>query len=799
MFRNYLRIGLRNIRRNKGYSFINILGLALSLGLSLLIIQMIVIFTSFDEFQENKERIFRLNTVRMAENEIRNFATSPVPLTAALGAEAPGIEASTLWGSGLGGNGVCRGKVLPLYANFAGPDFFRVFSFRLEHGDPAAALREPNSVVLCSEVAERFFGDDNPVGEVIRLGKWGDYTVTGVLEDTSRLKTHMELRSMISLSTLVSLEKQKLLAPRSEDWTYVSSFFSYVLLKPGVSPQQVEDAANRLAASRVSDPKYRYRFWLQGLTYIVNGPDLERSAGEMVPMAVVYVLSAVSLLVVLSAAFNYTNLSIARALSRAGEVGIRKVVGAKRRQLFAQFVGEAVIIALLALAGGFLLYRVIFIPLLFSLHPILRTYFLFRETWTTLAFFVVFAAGTGIVAGAIPALHISKFQPIQALRNLAGLRVVSRTTTRKALIVFQFGLSVVFVISTFVSIDQLRLIRSTDLGFRSEGILSVPLEGVDYGIFRQKIAQETGIIAVAGTQRMPAVTSGGYAQVTRRDAPVTKSLLISAADAGFLPVFGLQLLAGANFPETAPPESETLLILNETAARELEYETPEKAVGQILSMKDGKPARVVGVVKNFAHSDIRREQGAFVLSYRPESFDLAALHVNPADIRHVAERLQRIWASFDSAAPFSYNVFTDLIEDKIAGVKAMMKSIRFVSLLAVVISCLGLLGIADYSSRIRRREVGIRKVCGAGEWSLVRLLSRSYLAMLGVAAGAAIPVAWWFNGIILSAYENDRVVALRPELFVAGAGIVGALGMAVVLSQTVRAARANPADIIRHE
>jgi putative ABC transport system permease protein len=799
VLKNYLSVALRNIRSNKGYSFINIFGLALSLGLSLLIIQMIVSFTSFDRFFENKERIYRINTTRTAENEARSFTVTPIPLVSALDEEVPGIEASTLWGWGIEGNGICRGKVLPFRTNFAAQNFFQVFSFELDRGDPGTALTEPNSIVLTSDVATNYFGNDDPMGEVIQLGQWGNYIVTGVLKDTSKLMTHMKIKSLVSLSTLASLEKRQLLPARLEDWTALTGFFSYVRLKKGVSPQQVEDTANRLAASRIRDPKYRYHFWLQGLTDIVNGPDLTPSAGEMVPMAAIYVLSAVAFLLVISAAFNYTNLSIARALSRAREVGIRKVVGAKRGQLFFQFIGEAVVIAFLALGGAFVLYRALFIPLLYSLHPVLRDYFQFRETWATLALFFAFAGVTGIVAGTIPALHVSRFQPIQALRQLAGLRVVSRITTRKVLIVFQFGLSVVFVISTFVAIDQLRFIRSMELGLRTEAILSVPLMGIDFGIFRQKITQESGIMAVAGTERMPAISSGRSSQLTRRDVQLTKAIRVSAADAGFLSVFGVRLLAGANFSEASLPEGEIPMILNETAARELGYGAPDGAVNQVLLLKDGEMGRVVGVVKDFAHSQITREQGAFGLLFRPGNFDFAALLVNPADVKGVVERLQKIWGSFDSAAPFACDIFTHQIEDEMSGMKAMMKSIRLVSLLAVVVSCLGLLGIADYSSRIRRREIGIRKVCGAGEWSLVRLLSKGYLAMLGVAAGAAIPTAWWFNGVILSVYENERIVNLRPELFAAGAGIVAVLGIAVVLSQTVRAARANPVDIIRHE
>lgn len=798
MFRNYIVVTLRNLRRNKGYSLINIVGLALSLGLGLLLIQMIVSFTSFDEFQANKDRVFRLITTRTGGDEARDFATAPYPLAPALAAEVPGVEASALWAWGIGGNGVCRGKMLPFRANFAGPDFFRVFSYRLERGDPAAALREPNSIVLSAQVAQRFFGGDDPVGEVLRLGQWGDYKITGVLEDMTRLKTHLQVGSLVSLSTMPALEGQKLLTPRSESWTNLNGAYGYVLLRPGTSPRQVEDAANQLAAGRVRDDKFTYRFRLQGLTAIANGPEMANNTGDSVPMAAIYVLAAVAALVVLSAAFNYTNLSIARALSRGREVGIRKVVGAKRRQLFAQFVGEAVVIALLSFVGAFVLYRAVFTPLLRGLNPVLATYFQFRETWSTLAVFLAFAAFTGVIAGALPALRISKFQPVQALRDLAGLRVVSRITTRKVLIVFQFGLSVAFIISTLVAIDQLRMVRRTDLGFRPEGIISVSLEGVDYSRFRQGAAREPGILAVAGAERVPGVTGGTRGvPLTRADSPVTKDVFVAAADAGYVPVVGLRLLAGANFSETGPSSGETSLIINETAVRQLEYGTPEAAVGQILSMKDGRPARVVGVVADFVHGEVSSDQGALALAHRPEACGTVLLRVAGTEVKAVAERLQRLWATFESAAPFEYARLTDLIEDRMTGERVMMKSIRFVAGLAVFVSCLGLLGIADYSSRIRRREIGIRKVVGAGDWTLVRLLSQGYLAMLAVGSVAAVPVAWGFNKLILSLY--DKAVGQRAELFLAGVAIVGVLGLATVLSQTVRAARVNPADVIRHE
>jgi AraC-like DNA-binding protein/streptogramin lyase len=543
--------------------------------------------------------------------------------------------------------------------------------------------------------------------------------------------------------------------------------------------------------------KYRVEEARKKLTAIVPGPDLRNSAGESIPTAVIYVLLAVALLVVLSAAFNYTNLSTAQALSRAREVGIRKVIGARRYQIFLQFIGESVTMALLAFILAFVFYRAILIPLFFSLHDIFRTYFYFAENWTTLGYFLLFAVGTGIAAGIIPAIHISRFQPVQAMRNLPGLRVVSRISLRKGLIVFQSALSVVFIISTLVAVDQLNYIRKTDPGMRTEGLITVSLEGVDYGIFKQKVVQDARVRGIAGTEFLPGTSSRFGLVLKRSDAPIESSVVMIDSDAGFIPVFGLQIVAGSNFPDTASSSKETLLVLNETAVKELEFGGPQDAVGRSLLMKDGQRIRVAGVVKDFAHFSVTRDQGASALRFLPEQCRVAVLHVEPAKIKDVAASLQQMWGSFESAAPFEYALFADQIEDELAGMKVMLKSIRFVSILTVIISCLGFLGIADYSSRIRRKEIGIRKVCGAGEWSLVKLLSRNFMGMLAVATAPAIPLAWWFNGVILSLY--DKKVGMRAELFIIGACLVMVLGMGMVLSQTIRAARTNPVDIIRYE
>jgi putative ABC transport system permease protein len=383
------------------------------------------------------------------------------------------------------------------------------------------------------------------------------------------------------------------------------------------------------------------------------------------------------------------------------------------------------------------------------------------------------------------------------MRNLPGLRVVSRISLRKGLIVFQSALSVVFIITTLIAVDQLNYIRKADPGMRTEGLITLSLKGVDYGIFKQKVVQAALVLGIAGTEYLPGTVCPSSYVLKRSDNPLECRVSSITSDAGFVSVFGLQIVAGSNFPDTAPASQETLVILNEAAVKEFEFGGPQEAVGRSLSMKDGQEIRVVGVVKDFAHSEITRDQGAFALRYLPERCRFVVLHVKPAEIKGIAANLQKMWGSFESAAPFEYTVFADQIEEELVGMKVMLKSIRFVSILTVIIACLGFLGIADYSSRIRRKEIGIRKVCGAGEWNLVKLLSRNFMSMLAVAAAPAIPLAWWFNGVLLSLH--DKKVSMRAELFILGASLVMVLGMGMVLSQTIRAARTDPVDIIRYE
>ncbi len=329
MFRSFIKINFRHLRKHKSYSFINILGFTVSLALTFLIIQVINDFFSYDRFQEKKDRIYRVTTLRSSEDGVRTFGSAPYPLAAALEEQCPGIERVVRLQSGIPGNASYKNRLLPIASLATSSSFFEVFDFGLETGDPQTALEEPFSLVLTQVMALSLFGDEEPLGKVIQYGGLGDYTVTGILEDTSQLKSHIEIQPMISFSSLEALVRQQRSGIQLQSWENLNYNFVYILLEEKASPAQVRAFLPGQVQSHLQGKEYSYEFRLQALTKINPGTPAIQNPGSTLPWWPITLLSITAVLIMLTAAFNYTNLSIARALTRAREVGIRKVVGAK--------------------------------------------------------------------------------------------------------------------------------------------------------------------------------------------------------------------------------------------------------------------------------------------------------------------------------------------------------------------------------------------------------------------------------------------------------------------------------------
>ena len=795
MFKSFFKIAFRHMRKHKSYSFINILGFTVSLALTFLIIQILNDFFSYDRFQEKKDRIYRVTTLRSSEDGERTFGSTPYPLATALEEQCPGIERVVRLQSGIPGNARYENKLLPIAVMATSSSFFEVFDFRLETGDPQEALKEPFSMVLTQDMALSMFGDEEPLGKVIRYGELGDYTVTGVLEDASKLKSHIEIRPMISFSSLESLVRQKKSGIQLDSWENLNYNFVYVLLEEKASSALVEDFFPGQIQAHLSDKEYSYKFRLQALTKINPGTPAVQNPGSTMPWWPITLLSITAVLIMLTAAFNYTNLSIARALTRAREVGIRKVVGAKRFQLVLQFTGEAVSLTLIAFVFAILLYKGWLEPAFLGLHYEFSRFFLIQDSPRFYVFVLLFTLATGIVAGLFPAVYMSRFRPVQSLRG-GGSHLFKKIKMRKALIVMQFAISLIFIISTVVFYRQQSHMQGTDPGYRTDNILNVRVSGLDYEYLRNKLVQSPHILGVSACDNPPGTSSFPQLAVKRVETEDDFYLRRILVDGSFIANLGIEIVAGEDFPPTVSNESRFCLI-NETAVKRLDLQSPAEAVGRELIRRDGSSLHIIGVVGDFYLNRLTDAVEPCYLLGRASGFRYLNLRYRPGSEGQAVAFLEETWQEIPVAPLLSYTSYKYQIQDELSSVSVSATVFRFVGGLALLVACLGLLGIANYSARVKIKEIGIRKVLGADTAGLVRLLSKDFTRLLLIATAIAMPIAYYVNSLFTQSFSNRA--GLRIEYFLFAALLMVGFGLAAVLSQTIRASLANPVDSLKHE
>ena len=797
MFTNYFKIAIRNIKNHKGYSFIIISGLTVSLALGFLIIQILSVYYSYDEFHENKDRIYRIVTHQTTEKGDIDLASTPLPLASSILQDCPGIEKVVKIKTMFNLSVINKTQKYPIHSYFVDPDFLTIFDFELEYGDRFTALTKPYSIILELEQSQKFFGNQNPVGKILSVENYGDFTVTGVLKEYTDMFSHINMRNLISSSTLPSLENQKIIEPCLQNWRAIRFHYVYFMLKQDTNLEQIESVLPQYAQTNYNEADYSVAFRVQHLLDILPGNSLSNHLGSTAPMEPVYILVVVAIMIALAAGFNYTNLSMARALSRAREVGIRKVVGAKRFQLFFQFTGEAIIISLISLFLAFLFYKSWLVPSFQNLDPIFAEFFAFKLNLKIFIDFIGFAIFTGIAAGIVPAFYISKFKPVKILRNGSGIRLFSKITFRKILIVFQFSLSLIFIISMIIAYQQVRYIKQLDPGFNYENIINVELKGIDYPIFRQEISTNSNIINVSACDFLPGLSPGERYWFKNENMLDSLAIYSFTVDQYYIENLKIELIAGQHFPKTISADHEQFIIINELAAKNIGYKFPVDAIGQNLIYRDGTKVKIIGVVKDFAQDDLYNELKPCFFRYVPDIFRYANIRISPNSTKDVIPFLKEKWETLNSEMPFTFYFYSDLIEEELSDLEIMKIIIRFVSILAIFISCLGLLGIADYSAKVKIKEIGVRKVLGASVRNIVQILAKEFTLLLFIAVIIAVPLSFILNQMLLQIYE--RHVPLRIEFFILGSLLMLFLGLSVVLSQTVRAAQANPVDALKYE
>lgn len=802
MFQNYLKTAYRNILRYKAFSFINLFGLALSMSVCLLIIMLIKDAYSYDLFHPKSERAYRIITKPDRKNgRSETYAPSPYMVAKTLADDYTQVELWTPLVRNFSGALQYGEKSFDFNGLLTGPSFFEMFGFELEQGSPAEALESPYSIVLAHELAERMFPNENPIGKALNIpGFAAGFRVTGVLKPFPG-KTHLEFTALGSLSTQLAEEKLPGADNVTGEWRDYYSVYNFVRLKAGVDKSAAELALADIANTRYQGLELEsrdrgYAFALQPLGDITPSMPLSYSMGNGMPVFLIWFLSALGLAILLSACFNYTNLAIARSFQRSREVGVRKVLGAAKGQVFWQFINESVLTALLALLLAYPLMKLAklqFARLSFTEFMDIDM----REDLALFGLFLAFAGIAGLMAGLLPALALSRTKPMAVLQKFQNATIIRKIGLRKVLLVVQFTLALFFLIIVTITWRQVSHAMAVNFGFGQPSTLLVNLQGQAYGKASAALSQVNGVEQVSAISHVMGTWQDGSTDVRTSEDSEKTGVRHYFIDHQYLNHFGIKLVAGEDFPENLAQQHEHFAIVNETFARQFQLGSPEEAIGKPLLLGDSTQVAVRGVVKDFPFKPAVYAMEPLLLRYDPAQLQVLNLRLDAKNIPARLVALEKAWKELDSSTSLDASFFDETVRENYSNILDLARIVAFFGLMGMVIACLGLLGITIYMVESKAKEISIRKVLGARAGDIVLYLSKGYLLLFAIAVVIAAPASFLVGNKLLQAFA-DRI-AWSPMLFLPGVLLLLAFAALTTGSQTVRAALSNPADSLRSE
>jgi putative ABC transport system permease protein len=803
MLKSILTTALRNIVRNRSFSLINMIGLSVSMSLALLVISVIREQYTYDNFHHDAGRIYRVNTKAFrVEGGSEDYASTPLPIGRALKEEYTFTEEVVRINRRFNGD-VAAGNVnVPMQGLFVDQSFLNVFNFPLEKGNPATALSEPNSLVLRQEAAKKIFGDREAVGQTISVSGYGEFVVTGVLKEIQG-KTHFEFEMLGSMTAMPGYEKQGIVSESLDNWNNYYGNYIYFKLKEGKDISEVERALAEINKKHYANLKLEtrdkgYEFFLLALPELTPGPAFSNQMGTGMPSLLIIFLSVLVGLVMIMACFNYTNLMIAKSLSRAREIGVRKVVGAQRYQVFGQFIGEAIVFALISLGFSYVLLQFLK-PGFMQLNMAQEFAAELKEDYLLYVYFVLFAVGVGFVAGLLPAGYLSALRPAKVLKDSGNLKVYSRLTFRKILLVTQFSLSIMFILVVLVIYNQINFMVNTDYGINDKNILNVRLQGLEFNKLANEVKKLPGVVSVGGVSHKLGTWHDRASDYKRNlgDEPfVMRDFIV---DENYITNLDIKFLAGKNFNPDEQGLLEKHVILNEQALKMFNFQDAASAIGQPIYTDDSLMLEVIGVVKDFHFRPLSYQIGPIALRYNTNQLGYLSALIVPSQKETVTASIESIWKKLDPAHAVEWKMMEDEIDEAYVqgGFTDVLTIVGYISFLAVTLACLGMLGMAMYSTQTRVKEIGVRKVMGATSAQIIFLLNRSFLILLGIAVVIGIPIGYLVGELFLETYAYK--IEITPLLIIAAILIVGLLGVITICSQTWKAATSNPVKSLRYE
>jgi len=818
MFKNYLKIALRNIGRHKGYSFINIAGLAIGMAVCILILMFVRGELSYDTHHEHKDRIYRIERQWFAADgsvrgELCSVAPSFIPL---LEEEFPEMEhVIRMFGSGdtlitFGENNFVEERFY-----FAENDIFEVFTIPVIKGDPQTALKDPNSIVLSESMAKKYFGDEDPVGKVMKVdSSREDFQVTGVMKDVPK-NSHIHFDF---LASFITLKGRYPYYRDGSDYFFGSSNFSdnvtYTYMRLARNADSGEVAARipgfidrhlptyESESGDIIYPSQWNNLILRKVTdiHLYSHTNNELEANSDIRYVTLFTLIAVFILII--ACINFMNLSTARAVKRAREVGLRKVVGANRRLLTTQFLGESLLIALLAMALALALVSIL-LPYFsaFSGHEL-------RLSLLTNAVGFLILAGvfliTGLAAGLYPAVYLSAYKPATILRGELT-RGTRGAIMRKVMVVFQFAISAALIISVGVVFKQMRFLQNANLGFQRENIVLIPSDRVvlqNWREIKNELLKNPRILAATLSKRAPSgrlLDAPGFrAEINEEMVDGSFSMPHNRVEHDFFKTYGMKIVAGRDFSMDFPTDENEAFILNETAVRRLGLKSPEAAVGLPMETRaPNRTGRVIGVVADFNYESMHNKIVPMITYIRLESANTVSMRIAAGNIQETINYVQGIWDRFHPGYPVSYTFLDDRLNALYRNEVRMMEMFGYFSMLAIFIACLGLFGLASFTTEQRTKEIGVRKVLGATVSKIIILLSREFAKWVLAANIIAWPIAYFVMDMWLDNFAYR--INIGWTAFLLTAVLTSMIALLTVSYQSIKAAVANPADSLRYE
>jgi putative ABC transport system permease protein len=812
MFRNYFKTAYRNLLKNKGFTAINILGLTLGIATCLLIVFYVLDELSYDRYHEKADRIYRVNNdVRFGGNE-KTYASSPAPAALAMKRDFPEIEqAVRLMNAGRIGVKKNNQYIQEDHAVYADSNLFSVFTLPMTEGDPARALIDPNSVVITEHAAWKYFNRTDVVGQVLLVDDGTPYRITGVIRDQP-VESHFRFDFFFSMSSI----------PGSREDAWLSNnLVTYVLLKPGTDPGRLQakfpaflrqymgpqiQSVLHLSVDGFEQAGNYYRFSLFPMLQI----HLRSScADDLAPngnIEYIYIFSAIAFVILLIACINFMNLSTARSANRSREVGVRKVLGSPQRYLVLQFLTESVLVTL---AGAVLAVLLAWAMLpLFNLLSGKQLVVSHRLAGMLLPVLFVVVLVIGCLAGSYPAFYLASFQPIDVLKGgqaNSAAKGFKGGRLRGFLVVFQFAISIFLIISTLVVYQQLQYIRARNSGYDRDHVLIVKNTGTLGGqtvAFKQEVKRLSGVDDATLAETLPTSDYGDATSFFEDRAFDPKRAVHSerwTVDEGYLGTLGIQLKSGRNFSRQMATDS-SAIIINEAAAKMLSYANP---LGKELYapannlLTKVSTFHIIGVMKDFNFRSLRENVTPLAILFGNDQ-SLLSIRVHAGtNIPALLAQVEDKWRVFSPSQAFVYSFMEQDFDGLYRAEQRMGQLFVTFSALAILIACLGLFGLATYAAEQRTKEIGIRKVLGAGVSTIVGMLSRDFVRLVLLSIVIASPLAWLVMRKWLQGFANR--IDISGWIFVAAGMIALVIAVLTVSVQTIRAASANPVKSLRSE